>query len=180
MGIHRTVYSSGPIQLKEITQTCDGKAKTRLLLDMGGEAVIIIPELAQGTYVMIKQARTGDAAYEFPSGGIKQGESPLQAAARELREEIGGRGDLTYLGSFQPLLGLVDMRVHVVHASQTLLEPGEESREFYEKMSVYEMTHDELEDKLRTNQFQDGYIYAAMGMLFARKGSRHIDATPAE
>ena len=80
----KIIYSSGPVSLIEF-ESVRGK---RVLLDMGGDAVMIVPRTTRNTYVLTAQKRVGSDAlvYEFPSGGIKGGESPEEAAKRELLE----------------------------------------------------------------------------------------------
>ncbi|MCC8165468.1 MAG: NUDIX hydrolase [Planctomycetes bacterium] len=60
------------------------------LRDFG--AVLVIPRLIRADrYIVIRQFRppANRFLYEFPAGLIDDGESPREAAARELREEIG-------------------------------------------------------------------------------------------
>ena len=53
--------------------------------------VLILARTAEGKWVMTEQYRhgTGKIALEFPAGIIDKGETPEQAAIRELQEECG-------------------------------------------------------------------------------------------
>lgn len=59
------------------------------------EAVIIVATTQKGKLVMIKQYRHGIQREHlgFPAGYLEDGESPVEAAKRELWEETGYRGD---------------------------------------------------------------------------------------
>lgn len=52
--------------------------------------------------------------WEIPAGAVDDGETPGEAAAREVHEETGWRpGPLEHLMSYQPSNGLSDQRFHV-------------------------------------------------------------------
>ena len=55
----------------------------------------------------------GLAPLEIPAGLIEPGEDPLEAARRELAEETGLSGDLTYLFSYFVSPGFTDEKTHV-------------------------------------------------------------------
>ncbi|WP_318479325.1 ADP compounds hydrolase NudE [Photobacterium leiognathi] len=57
----------------------------------GRNAVLIVPVTAQGDLLLIREYSAGTERYElgFPKGLIDQGEAPIEAANRELKEEIG-------------------------------------------------------------------------------------------
>lgn len=66
----------------------------------GRHAVMMVPVTAQGDLLLVREYAAGTERYElgFPKGLIDQGESPQQAANRELKEEIGfGASTLTPL-----------------------------------------------------------------------------------
>ena len=56
------------------------------------DAVWIVPVTAAGKVVLIHNYRhtLGEWCWELPAGGIKAGQTPLEAAQDELMEEIGG------------------------------------------------------------------------------------------
>lgn len=67
---------------------------------VGRHAVMMVPITENGDILLIREYAAGTENYElgFPKGLIDPGESPEQAAVRELKEEIGfGSNKLTYL-----------------------------------------------------------------------------------
>src|SRR5438105_11461657 len=68
----------------------DGTLATREYIVHPG-AVLIVPVLADGRLVMLRQFRypVGRVLIEFPAGKLDPGESALATAQRELREEAG-------------------------------------------------------------------------------------------
>lgn len=80
------------------------------------DAAVIVPELEDGRIVLIAQYRYphGRTHWEVPAGRIAAGESPADAARRELFEEAGCvGGELIERPGFWPLNGISD---HYVHA----------------------------------------------------------------
>jgi ADP-ribose pyrophosphatase len=68
----------------------DGSHATREYVRHQG-AVAVVPLLDDGRIVMVRQYRhaVGQVLVEFPAGKLDPGESVLQCAIRELREETG-------------------------------------------------------------------------------------------
>lgn len=90
-----------------------------------------------GDAVLVRQFRAGIHAdtLEFPGGMIDPGETPEQAAARELEEETGFvAGRWTSLGACYPNPALQTNRLHtfVAHdcrkATEPRLDPGEDAQ----------------------------------------------------
>lgn len=77
--------------------------------------VAIVAVTADDQVVLVRQFRAGvsDFTLEPPGGVIEPGQSPLQAAQRELFEETGYDGPLTRLGSVHPNPALMTNRSHV-------------------------------------------------------------------
>ena len=73
----------------------------------GGGAVLIVPMLDSETVLLIREYSAGVHRYELglPKGKIDDGEAFLEAANRELKEEIGfGARSLHHLSSFSSRL----------------------------------------------------------------------------
>lgn len=75
----------------------------------------IIPLTPEGKVVFVEQYRHGDETItlEVPGGMVDPGETPMQAALRELREETGYESDGTvHLGSVAPNPAFLNNRCH--------------------------------------------------------------------
>jgi len=108
-------------------------------IECAHDAVVVVPVLDDGRVVLERIYRHPYREYlhEFPAGGIAPGEDPAAAAARELGEETGYRAAAVHLlGSYEPLPGLVRMRLHVAVA--TGLQPGAERA--LETLELLELT----------------------------------------
>ena len=160
---NKLVYQNGPITLSEI-ETLRGK---RILLDMGSDAVLIIPRLKDGRYILTTQTRVGKggATYEFPSGGIKPNESPEEAATRELLEETGAKGKLTFVAKVEPFSGLVKFNIHIFVADIETMSESNKALEEHEEVATVEFTEHELMEKIRSLKVVDGYVLLGLGAL---------------
>lgn len=111
--------------LKVAKETCElpnGKVIDDFYTLWQPDWVLILARTKEGKWVMTEQYRhgTGKIALEFPAGIIDKGETPEEAAVRELQEECGyrleegrcplsgghdrmtsgGHGNVAYIGSF--------------------------------------------------------------------------------
>ena len=90
----KTEYLVDAPWLKVAKETCElpnGKVIDDFYTLWQPDWVLILARTAQGKWVMTEQYRhgTGKIALEFPAGIIDKGETPEQAALRELQEECG-------------------------------------------------------------------------------------------
>ncbi|WP_034621734.1 NUDIX hydrolase [Cellulomonas sp. URHE0023] len=87
----KTVYENPWIRVREdAVDRPDGGAGIYGVMEVRNPAVFVVPVTAEGEVVMVEVARytTGTVSLEVPAGG-SDGEAPLLAAQRELREETG-------------------------------------------------------------------------------------------
>ncbi|PKB79935.1 MAG: hypothetical protein BZY88_10815 [SAR202 cluster bacterium Io17-Chloro-G9] len=80
----------------------DGRITTREIAEHGA-SVCVVPVDAERNVLMVRQYRKPieDQLLEVPAGGIEPGETPEQAAVRELQEEVGfNAGEIRLLSSF--------------------------------------------------------------------------------
>lgn len=100
----------------------------------GGGAVLIVPMLDHETVLLIKEYSAGVHRYEIglPKGKVDYGESTLNAANRELKEEVGfGANKLHYLTTLSVAPAYLEHTIDVVIAQDLYPEKliGDEPEE---------------------------------------------------
>jgi len=131
--------------------------------------------------VLIEQLRpaVGGRMFELPAGHIDEGESPREAALRELEEETGYRaGTMESLGVRYTIPGMSSQPMHFFLAGE--LEPGEQRLEATEHLEVHELELETLvaellgrvsgEKRIVDNKTHLGLLHAAM-LLSDREAS---------
>ena len=101
----------------------------------------IIPLTEDRQVLMVRQFRFGidDFTLEIPGGMCDPGESPLDAAARELREETGYEAEeIVELGWVHPNPPIQNNRCHTFLARgvKKVGEPAPDGAEIFEQLSV--------------------------------------------
>ncbi len=126
-------------------------------------AAVILPVTRDGRVVLVKQYRTSLNAchVELPAGVFDPGESPLEAARRELLEETGYRADSwRELTRSHPAPGLTDECLSIYLAEG--LELGEAAREPGEYLEVLHLEVSEVLERILCGAITDGKTQVAV------------------
>ena len=130
------------------------------------EAVWIVPVTAAGEIVLIHNYRHTLSAWcwELPAGGIKDGQTPLEAAREELLEEVGGLAtDWRSLIRVSTMNGLGDEYGYVFLATGVTL--GEPHHEPTEVMTVHTVSLAKALNMARAGEINDSM--GVMALLLA-------------
>lgn len=137
------------------------------------DAVAIVPVCADGTILLVGQYRYphGRTHWEIPAGRLHAGESALDGAARELREETGHRA-LTYepLAGFYPVNGISAHWAHLFVA-RGCWRVGEVELDDLEQLVVRAFSRAEVEALLDAGRFADGFTALAI-LQYLRREAR--------
>ncbi|MDJ0805668.1 MAG: ADP compounds hydrolase NudE [Gammaproteobacteria bacterium] len=100
---------------------------------LGGSrgSVLVVPMLDDNTVLLIREYSTGSGDYQLglPKGRIEENEDPLQAADREIREEVGyGANELRLLRTVSIVPSYIQHQTHVILARDLFADrqPGDE------------------------------------------------------
>lgn len=117
----------------------------------------------EGELVMVRQYRPVIEEYclEVPTGMVEEGESPEEAAVRELAEETGYRpGSTELLTTTHVANGVLRHQRSVVYATD--LEPGEQSLDENEFLEVLEMPVEDALEAAREPPVVGGTLNALL------------------
>jgi len=142
--------------VEEVAHDPDGFEIKRSIVRHPGSAVMMAVD-EKDRILLVKQFRlpAEQELWELPAGRIDEGESPLEAAKRELREETGYSAEKwVELTSFWPSPGYVAEKMNVFLASE-LTEGRQEPMED-ERIELRWFPEEELGALIRKGKIPDG------------------------
>jgi len=129
-------------------------------------AVLIVPMLDEDTLLLIREYSVGSERYElgFPKGRIEQDEPAVDAANREIMEEVGyAANDLHVLRTMTLAPGFSCSRTHVVLA--TGLYPQRREGDEPEPLEVVTWKLSDYQSLLAAEDFTEARSIAALYMV---------------
>jgi len=149
----------------------DGHVVQRDLIRYPG-AVVILPVLADGSIVLIRNYRfaVGQTLYELPAGCLEEGEEPKACAARELGEETGyTAGRIEKLAAFYTGPGTSDEIMHAFLAVD--LTDGEQHLERYEEITVEVHPESQVRKMIADGRVIDAKTLACLALYWVKVGA---------
>ena len=160
------IYASPWCGLRRDIVRVPGGAEREYHVFEVGEAVAVVPVLADGRVVLIGQYRYphGRTHWEIPAGRLGEGEAPAAAAERELSEETGHRcTHLEALPGFYPTNGISAHYAHafVAHGCEPAGAPRPDDTE---QIVVKAFARADVERLLDAGRIQDAF--AAISLMY--------------
>ncbi len=153
----KTIYKGRivDVKLEKIVEPSGVAAEREVIYHSG--SVVVLPHLADGRVVLVRQYRYAarQQLWELVAGGLEAGESPVEAAHRELQEEAGFRARrCKLLLDFYPSPGVLSERMFLVEASG--LTPAPIQPDPDERIEVGKFTLPQIQEMLRRRKLRDG------------------------
>ncbi|MGI6108263.1 MAG: NUDIX hydrolase [Eubacteriaceae bacterium] len=150
----------------EIRLPNDGEASREVVDHLPGVSILTVKD---GCFYFVKQFRYAvhKLMTEIPAGLIDPGETPKEAAIRELQEEVGLKPrKLEYLCSIQPSPGFLDEE-HTIFMADEFTENklDEDDDEFLQVVRIPIRTARML---FKHGYFEDAKTVCALGYYFSR------------
>lgn len=125
--------------------------------------VVIAAKKRDGAFICVRQFRPGVASVttEFPAGAIEEGEEPLEAARRELREETGYASERwRFLGRICPNATIAD-NFAWCYLAEDCEKSFDQSLDSSECLEVSVLSPREIAEMLGGNEFVQAVHVAA-------------------
>lgn len=159
----REVYHGRMLVVKEDqVRLPSGNVSTREYIDHPGAAVIV-PLLANGDLVMLRQYRypPRDVFVELPAGKLDPGEDGLASAQRELQEETGYVAERwTHLTTFYTTVGYSNEK-NFIYLAEDLSFKGHEP-DPNERLEIFTLPFTEALEWVRQGRICEGQEVAAL------------------
>ena len=154
---------------KDTVVTQAGAVITDFFVIENPDWVNVIAITDQGLFGIEEQYRHGidKVGYEICAGMIEKGESPLEAAKRELREETGyGEGEWELFMQSTPNPSSMN-NVNYTYLAKGVVKLGEPALEQTESIRVSLLTKDDVLRLLETDSISEGIMQAPLWKYFA-------------
>jgi len=148
----------------DLLQLPHGPKRPYTVLLTGVHASAIIAETPDGKFVVNREYRhpTGKWLLSCPGGRIDIGESPLQAASRELLEETGCTGkEYIEIGTIFPFPAVTNQQIHYIWAKGVKkIQPPE--LETFELIHTEVLSKEEILQEISSGAPVDGVLCTAL------------------
>jgi 8-oxo-dGTP pyrophosphatase MutT (NUDIX family) len=123
-----------------------------------GDVTMIVPVTENGDFVLVKQYKhaVGEIVIEFPAGYVNKGETPIQTAERELKEETGYESNgITRLAQLTnaPTKVVSDIYVYLALNSKPSFHPTENQDE-NENIELLILPFEKVHEMIKTGQIK--------------------------
>lgn len=151
---------------RDIVTTVNGESVRELVEHRDGAVIMALKP--DGKLIMERQFRkpVETVVFEAPAGKIDEGETPEEAALRELKEETGyTAGAIRLLTSMWPSVGFLDEKLYIYLC--TNLEAGETELDENEAIDIEEHHVDDLFDMVLSGKITDAKTQIGILMVKA-------------
>lgn len=141
-----------------------GIRKPYTVLETGWHAAAVIAITPEQKFIVLKEYRhpTGKWIYGCAGGRIDAGESPIEAAQRELLEETGYEAEeFITLGSAYPFAGVCEQKIHFVLAKGARYKQPP-TLESFELITTCLLSEKELKEAIVSGDPIDGVLLTAL------------------
>jgi ADP-ribose pyrophosphatase len=159
------IWSGGKVKLEIHHLANDEGRKLSKEVVVHPGAVVILSFLSDGNILLIRNRRyaVGQILLELPAGTLNQGETPMNAAGRELLEETGYLATrIKPLGSFYSSPGVMSEKIYAFAAYD--LEKKTSALEEGEEIELFPVSLTDAVLMIQDGQIQDGKTIATLLM----------------
>lgn len=152
-----------------------GTAPRELIFHKG--AVCVLAVTPEDKIILVKQYRKAieKVSYEIPAGKLELGEAGSEEAAalRELEEETGYTGDLTFLYQFYSAIGFCNEKLRLYLATNLTKVPNPRPKDADETIELLELTYEECMELVTSGDIEDAKTIIALQHYALNRGGQH-------